>query len=137
MAGSGKRSAMVYDDSAVADDQQETQQPADQPHLEAALASGADAPNPRIRRLRAKTLIIITTTLLGLIVVLYLPLRFILLGSFLSLEQQDIRQHVERAANALHDDLATLERTTADYAGWDATYIFMEDRNPSYLTRTY
>jgi len=60
-----------------------------------------------------------------------------LLGSFLSLEQQDIRQHVERAANALNDDIATLEQTTADYAGWDDTYAFMEDRNQKYIATNY
>jgi signal transduction histidine kinase len=128
---------MRYDDSVVADNQQATQQPINKPHLEPGLGGGADATNQRIHTLRNKTLIIIVTTLLGLIVVLYLPLRLILLGSFLSLEQQNIHQHVERAANALNDDIAILGRTTADYGGWDATYAFMEDHDSSYLTATY
>jgi signal transduction histidine kinase len=107
------------------------------PGLESAIDTGAEAVSLRAKTLRAKTLLIIVITLLGLIVVLYLPLRIILLGSFLSLEQQDIQQHVERAANALQDDIATLDQTTTDYAGWDATYAFMQDRDQEYLATTY
>jgi sensor domain CHASE-containing protein/nitrogen-specific signal transduction histidine kinase len=119
---------MAYDDTTAATDQQESRPPD---------GSGATVASVRVKTLRAKTLLIVVATLLGLIVVLYLPLRIILLGSFLSLEQQDIRQHVERAANALNDDIATLERTAADYAGWDDTYAFMQDHNQEYITANY
>jgi signal transduction histidine kinase len=83
--------------------------------------------------LRAKTLVILTATLAGLLLIMYLSLRFILLESFIALEQQSIQQNVERAINALSDDITTLDRTTLDYASWDDTYAFMADGNQEYL----
>jgi len=88
---------------------------------------------PTAATLRTKTLVILTATLAGLLVIVYIPLRFILLESFIALEQQSIQQNVARAMNAVSDDIATLDRTTLDYAGWDDTYAFMADRNQEYL----
>ena len=90
-----------------------------------------------VATLRTKTLIILATTLAGLLLIAYIPLRLIVLESFITLEQQSVRQNVERAANALEDDLATLERTTSDYANWDDTYAFVADGNREYLTQNY
>src|SRR5215216_4916819 len=61
---------------------------------------------PTAPTLRAKTLVILTATLAGLLVIVYLPLRFILLESFIALEQQSIQQNVARAMNAVSDDIA-------------------------------
>lgn len=88
---------------------------------------------PRVATLRAKTLVILAATLAGLLLIAYIPLRYIVLESFIGLEQQSIQQNVERAMNALSNDIATLDRTTLDYAGWDDTYVFMADRNQEYL----
>jgi len=88
---------------------------------------------PRVVTLRAKTLVILIATLAGLLLIMYLSLRFILLESFIALEQQSIQQNVERAINALSDDITTLDRTTLDYASWDDTYAFMDDGNQEYL----
>src|SRR5215208_6721045 len=81
---------MASDNTSVAADQQETPHPTGRLRLETSAGSGADAVRLRAKTLRAKTLLIIVVTLLGLVVVLYIPLRIILLGSFLLLGQQDI-----------------------------------------------
>lgn len=99
-------------------------------HQEAALKHQ----RRRYTSLRIKTFLIIVTTLIGLLVMLYVPLRILLLGSFIELEEQHTRQDIERVLHALASDTAKLDRTTGDYAAWDDTYAFVEDANQEYIT---
>jgi PAS domain S-box-containing protein len=87
--------------------------------------------------LRVKSLLAATTTIVALVLILALLARAILHGSYARLEERDTRAHVERALNALTDDLASLDRTTGDYSGWDDTYAFMRDHRQAYLTSNY
>ncbi|MFL5800209.1 MAG: CHASE4 domain-containing protein [Roseiflexaceae bacterium] len=91
----------------------------------------------RYATLRGKTLLIIVTTLIGVLVLLYLPIRLIVLGSFIALEEQLTRQDVQRALNALDDDITTLDRTTKDYASWDDSYAFVESADPEYVAQNF
>mgnify|MGYP005851394107 CR=1 FL=1 len=84
--------------------------------------------------LRKKTLAVIGATLVALIAALYGISQLILLSSFAHLEEDHTRQHVEQIAAALTDDLAQLGSTVGDWAPWDETYVFVEDRNPDYIT---
>jgi len=86
---------------------------------------------------RVKTLAIIGLTLFGLVVALYGAARFIVLTSFEQVEAQDTRQNVQRALNALTDELSTLSRTARDYAEWDDTYFFATDHDPTYLENNF
>ena len=99
------------------------------------------ASRPRRREhpatLRTKTFRIIAATFIGLLLILYIPLRTIILGSFIELEQQDTRQNIERVLNALADNTAELNRTAGDYAGWDDTYAFIEDANQAYIDTNF
>jgi|GEM_PF-1037546 signal transduction histidine kinase len=128
---------MGYDDATPADLQQESQPPTNEQNLTETPPASGRISRFRLQTLRTKTLLIIVTTLLGLMVVLYLPFRFVLLDSFLTLEQQQMEQQLERAHNAFQNVITSVDRISADYAGWDATYEFMEKRNESYLTATY
>ena len=83
--------------------------------------------------LRKKTIFIIVITLTCLIVVLYAISRFVMLESFAELEEQNTRQHVERALGALSDELSSLDAMTWDWASWDDTYAFVEDANTAYI----
>jgi PAS domain S-box-containing protein len=83
--------------------------------------------------LRNKTLIIITVTLAGLIGLLYFISQTILLSSFAELEDQGVRQNVERVSAALQDELTNLDSTAGDWAHWDETYAFVQDRNEEYI----
>lgn len=86
---------------------------------------------------RTKTLTIISLTLFGLILILYFASQAIVLGSYTQLEAQDTRQNVDRALNALNNDLATLARTARDYSVWDDTYFFAADHNQNYLDNNF
>jgi PAS domain S-box-containing protein len=85
-----------------------------------------EAPRMTVRR---KTLLIITITCLGLVIVLYAASRSFLLGGFVRLEQADARKNVQRVLNALDQDLGSQDRFTNDRAAADETYDAMP--NPS------
>jgi PAS domain S-box-containing protein len=87
--------------------------------------------------LRAKSLLVAALTTAILLVTFLVFTRLILTNSYAQLEQKDTTAHVERAVNALNNDLATLSRTANDYAAWDDTYNFMESRDPAYLETNY
>jgi len=83
--------------------------------------------------LRRKTFVIITTILLLLVLFLYFLSRIILLNSYLQLEENIARNNTSRVLNALARELEQLSRTTADWAYWDDTYYFVQDRNEAYI----
>lgn len=83
--------------------------------------------------LRKKTLFLISLTLLGLMVAVYITSAAILLSSFAKLEKQDTSLNVERVRRALSNALATLNIKAADWAVWDDTYHFIEDANDAYV----
>ncbi|MDI6908095.1 MAG: CHASE4 domain-containing protein, partial [Thermoanaerobacterales bacterium] len=83
--------------------------------------------------LRAKTLIIIGITLLGLTAILHTVLRLVLLDSFGALEDGTVRQNIDRARDALAEETAGLDATARDYAWWDDTCTFIADGNSAYI----
>ncbi len=87
--------------------------------------------------LRVKTLLVAALAMVVLLATFLVLTRLILVDSYARLEQKDTIAHVERAVNALTNDLATLARTANDYAAWDDTYNFMESRDPVYLDANY
>ena len=70
----------------------------------------------RFVALRAKTLALLIFTAIGLIAALYIPLRLIVLGSFLDLEAQNTRTNVARARDALLTAIAKVNDSTAGEA---------------------
>jgi signal transduction histidine kinase len=87
----------------------------------------------RFVALRTKTLALLTFTAIGLVAALYIPLRLIVLGSFLDLEARTTQTQVERARDALRTAITKIDDSTAGYATWDDTYAFVQDHNPQYL----
>ena len=86
--------------------------------------------------LRKKTLLIITVTICSLITLFYGLSRLIILRSFANLETQDVLENVQRASDALANELAALDRTVLDWAAWDDTYAFIADGNAAYREAT-
>ncbi|MBZ0290804.1 MAG: HAMP domain-containing protein, partial [Anaerolineae bacterium] len=84
--------------------------------------------------LRIKTLLIISGVLAALVLILYIITQTVLARSFDQLEVQSVQEHVQRALNTLSDQLSVLSGNNLDYAFWDDTFAFMEDRNEDYLT---
>ncbi|HNT74646.1 MAG TPA: CHASE4 domain-containing protein [Anaerolineae bacterium] len=73
----------------------------------------------------------------GVLVLFSIPMRLILLNSFIQLEEQAIERDVQRALNEITDILEGVGAFAADYARWDDTYNFMADHNPAYLETNY
>jgi sensor domain CHASE-containing protein len=67
------------------------------------------------------------------VLVLYAVSRVILIGNFQELEEQYVRQNVERARSALFDDLDALDTMLFDWAAWDSTYVFVQNVNAAYI----
>lgn len=56
------------------------------------------------------------------------------LSNFLELEQADTLENVERVQNALLTEQGYLDQIVQDWACWDDTYRFIEDRNQQYIS---
>ena len=78
-------------------------------------------------------LLIIAATVVGLVAVLYGLSRTFLLASFERLEDRTVRQNVERAVSALSLELGRLDSVAGDWATWDATYAFVQERETGYV----
>lgn len=87
--------------------------------------------------LRKKTIIIIGVTLICLILLLYASSQIILIGSFAKLEQQDTQKNIERARDALFDDIMRLDSVVGDWAPWDDTYNFIQNGNEEYIESNF
>ncbi|MEN9937764.1 MAG: hypothetical protein RLZZ387_4343 [Chloroflexota bacterium] len=86
--------------------------------------------------LRAKTLVIVGVTVAALLVLISIPLRLFVLDSFLQLEQRQVSVDVDRAANALADDMADLAQVAAGYGTRDDTYAFAASGDHAYIEHT-
>src|SRR5215213_6582129 len=91
----------------------------------------------RYTTLRWKTLLIVAATLMGLLVIVYIPLRIFLLGSFVSLERQLLLTDLDRASNAIADDMYNLDLLNAGYSIWDDTYAFVEAPKQEYIDKNF
>jgi len=83
--------------------------------------------------LRKKTLAIIGITIVSLVIVLYVLVRIILLGSYAHLEEQYAQNDVQRAVNALLNKVSNLNIKASDWSNWDDTYAFVNDVNQRYI----
>lgn len=66
--------------------------------------------------LRKKTLVVVTLTLIALVVILYLAISSIVMGSFEDLEKDDVSKHVERVNEAIDNELADINSKLVDWA---------------------
>src|SRR5512141_1405590 len=76
--------------------------------------------------LRRKILFTMIGAMAILIILVYLFADRIASTTLQRLEEQISRQNVTRVAHTIQNELANLERTSADYAKWDDTYQFIE-----------
>ncbi|MGQ9850089.1 MAG: GAF domain-containing protein [Aggregatilineaceae bacterium] len=74
----------------------------------------------------------ILLVLLGEVVLAYGLAHGILLDSFADLEAEEARRNTARVINALNNNLQALAATTADWAEWDDTDLFIQGELPSY-----
>lgn len=94
--------------------------------------SAARRPRFLLHTLQGKTILIVVTTLLGLLLVLYLPMRYVLLASFQDVEAQQMQINVERTERGLDSVLSVLVEIVGGFSFWDDTYAFMDDHNQAF-----
>lgn len=84
-------------------------------------------------KLRGKTLVIISATLIGMVGLLYAAASAIFLKTITKAEEQSNRQTVQGVLNVLAQTYEDFNARFADWSAWDDTYAFIENRNSSYL----
>lgn len=82
--------------------------------------------------LRKKSFLIVAGTALALLVSLYAAGRRIILDTALELERETLSLDLVRVAGALDAQADRLWRMAGDWATWDDTYAFVQDRNEAY-----
>jgi len=82
-----------------------------------------------IRRKVAVFLALASATLLA---VMAITSRILLLDSFVQFEQREVRLNVERAGNALSDELNDLALSVIDYSHYDRMCAYMVSRDPKF-----
>ena len=87
--------------------------------------------------LRGKTLLIVFTTLVGLVGGLYMLSRVALLREFSGLEADFARQNLLQASSGLDNELSTLRETADQYADLAETYSNLRSRNASALATEF
>ncbi|RJO69439.1 MAG: PAS domain S-box protein [Myxococcales bacterium] len=69
----------------------------------------------------------------ALIGALYVVLRCIVLESFIELEIEEDRDNADLVSRTLYQELKNLSAIAGDWAPWDDTYQFIQDRNQAYI----
>ncbi len=86
-------------------------------------------------RLKIIGSIIVTTAVILLL--LYFPMRQILIESYTSLEEQTVSRNIQRVLNQATNTIEELKKSTAHYAKWDDTYAYMETFDQTYIDSNY
>ncbi len=81
----------------------------------------------------SRVILIIMVVFICAIGIMYGVSRFIFMRGLEDIEERSTRQNIEQAAGVLSYLITDLEYTTADWAVWDDTYNFIDDRNEDYI----
>lgn len=85
-------------------------------------------------KIHTRTLIIICTTVLILILAMLFLAHVFILASYVQLEQKESFINTARVTNQLSYEEEKLGETTRDWAVWDDTYTFIQDKNPGFIS---
>lgn len=83
--------------------------------------------------LRKATTLFICLGTLALVCVISLATHFTIKASFSDLERDHARQNIERARNAMAQELASLDDILVDWAVWDDSKKFMQGHDPDFV----
>ncbi|BAP57945.1 hypothetical protein THII_3648 [Thioploca ingrica] len=73
-------------------------------------------------------------TTLTLLIIMYIPVRIYFLQIFADIEVQRGEINVQRALNAMPNDLLDrLNRSTTDWSAWDDSYLFIQGLHPDFV----
>jgi diguanylate cyclase (GGDEF)-like protein/PAS domain S-box-containing protein len=83
--------------------------------------------------IRNRVILLIITSVVTLVLVLYGAASSILLNGFGKLEYQNVRKNVERVKEAFHNELEQVTVTVADYSHWTELWEFARGENESFF----
>ncbi|MCP4689650.1 MAG: response regulator [Desulfobacterales bacterium] len=83
--------------------------------------------------LHKKTLIVVGVTFAFLIAILTITSKIFVLGGFVNLEAEDARINVARGVNEISNEMKRLDSVTGDWAPWDATCDFIQEKSEGYI----
>jgi sensor domain CHASE-containing protein len=83
--------------------------------------------------LRVKTFVILIVVVFSYTALSYLVQRLVILPSFIALEQEAARKDVLRCVEALRREVQEIDAVVRNWATWDDTYRFIQDRNGDYM----
>ncbi|MGJ7911613.1 EAL domain-containing protein [Neobacillus sp. LXY-1] len=86
-------------------------------------------------KLKLKTFLVVSVTMLLFLTLLILAIRPFLLRDSNKLDQNSTYADVKRVKNDLESDLAHLNSINRDWAIWDDTYLFLDNQYPDYLRK--
>lgn len=84
-------------------------------------------------KITTKAILIVGLALLSVTMILHFVLSDISAESFSQLEARQVTRNVDRAINAISNEITNLDTITLDWAWWDDTYTFIEDANEHYI----
>ncbi len=85
--------------------------------------------------LRKKTLFLIGLTFAVLMAILIVTSKIVVLGSFQDLESETIKINAKRGMNEIGNQMRRLDSIAGDWAPWDDTYTFIQNRNDTYIKK--
>ena len=86
-----------------------------------------------MKSIRSKTLLILSTAVIGLIALLAAASLFIVLDGFETLEADNVEQDLQRTRNTVLAELRSMESVNADWAFWTDTFDFMNGEYDEYV----
>jgi PAS domain S-box-containing protein len=87
--------------------------------------------------LRRKLLVIVGVTLTCTLIAFYAVTHGIVLGAFVSLEEKNTQQNMNRFMNLLSEDLSSLDTMVRGWAPRDDTYTFLRDGDLQYINKNF
>jgi signal transduction histidine kinase len=82
--------------------------------------------------IRKRVAVFLALILVALLEVVAVTSRVLLLDSFVRLEEGDVRLNLQRASNALSDELTDLTESVRDYAAYDRMYAYLASHDPRF-----
>lgn len=83
--------------------------------------------------MKLRILSILVGAILLFLVLNYAVHRLLVFQSYVSLEKKEVEEDISRCFGALQREIDTLDTITYDWAAWDDTYRFVQDRNEDYI----
>lgn len=84
-------------------------------------------------KLRKSIILIISSCFAILVLLLLASTRMVTYKKFADIEEDLVASHFRRSLNAINGITSSLNNLTADWAYWDDSYYFLQDRNQEFI----